>query len=150
MIIPTFVLGCWNQFSLITSCFFVAENVFNLFSFPNLAGIKYRQLRRGFEGAVVCGLYRNGKIYFHPNDDEVLRQTDKVLFVGPVPGKREPQLAYPDVKEETNTIQNLEASDWSLGPKERVLLIGWRQDVVEMIEEYDNYLGPGSVLVNSC
>lgn len=31
-----------------------------------------------------------------------------MLFVGPVPGKREPQLAYPDVKEETNTIQNLE------------------------------------------
>ncbi|GAY54037.1 hypothetical protein CUMW_153560 [Citrus unshiu] len=84
-------------------------------SFPNLAGIKYRQLRRGFQEAVVCGLYRNGKIYFHPNDDETLQPTDK-------------------------------ATDGNLGPKERILLLGWRPDVVEMIEEYDNYLGPGSVL----
>lgn len=31
------------------------------------------------------------------------------MFIGPVHGKRKPQLAYPDVmKQETNTIQNLE------------------------------------------
>ncbi|XP_021691968.2 putative ion channel POLLUX-like 2 isoform X4 [Hevea brasiliensis] len=91
------------------------KNVFNLCSFPDLAGIKYRQLRRGFHGVVVCGLYRNKKIYFHPNDDEILQKSDK-------------------------------ASDLSLGPKECILLLGWRPDVVEMIEEYDNYLGPGSIL----
>ncbi|KAK1310763.1 putative ion channel POLLUX-like 2 [Acorus calamus] len=153
------------------------KNVFNLCHFPTLAGLKYKHVRRGFQEAVVCGLYRGGQVYFHPDDDGEIRQTDKLLFIAPVYGKRKPEITPPDAVEENHDSSNLEVrgdnasstnqtaaleklrinsimkrplkpssktSDWNLGPKECILMLGWRPNVNEMIQEYDSYLGPGS------
>ncbi|KAG0625220.1 hypothetical protein M758_2G037400 [Ceratodon purpureus] len=37
-------------------------------------------------------------------------------------------------------------SDWSAARKERVIILGWRPGVSEMVWEYDDYVGPGSEL----
>ncbi|XP_020258134.1 putative ion channel POLLUX-like 2 isoform X2 [Asparagus officinalis] len=134
------------------------KNVFNLYSFPDLAGLKYKDMRRGLQEAVVCGLFRSGKINFHPSDDEEIRETDKVLLIAPAYGKRKPQVVVPDASQEdlkearlVNIVQrpsksSSKASDLDLGPRECILLVGWRPNVSGMIREYDSYLGPGSVL----
>ncbi|KAK4258067.1 hypothetical protein QN277_007573 [Acacia crassicarpa] len=151
------------------------ENVFNLCSLTHLEGLTYRKVRHAFQEAVVCGLYQNGRINFHPNDTEILKQTDKVLMIRSFRGTKEAH-AYPHKREGIHGIhdqviqeQDVEhalelskmrlanivkrskrsgskASDENLGPKECILLLGWHPDVVEMIQEYDNYLGLGSVV----
>ncbi|CAA6658978.1 unnamed protein product [Spirodela intermedia] len=155
------------------------KNVFNLCSFPDLVGLKYEHVRRGLKDVVVCGLYRSGNIYFHPNDDEEMLPPIKcLLFIAPVYGKRRPDFLPSDNLQESQTTQDLvsqrkkllsdksfesretrlanivkrplksisKTSDRNLGPRECVLILGWRSGVQEMIREYDNYLGPGSIL----
>ncbi|KAK4258063.1 hypothetical protein QN277_007569 [Acacia crassicarpa] len=145
------------------------KNVFNLCSLPKLEGMTYKKVRNAFQEAIVCGLYRNGSINFHPNDNEILQQTDKVLMIGSLrdnahkkEGINEQEIQEQDVQHATELCKNrlansqkhpkrscstkTKTSDEKLGPKECILLLGWRPEVIEMIEEYDKYLGPGSVV----
>ncbi|KAK8446738.1 hypothetical protein SEVIR_9G535100v4 [Setaria viridis] len=156
------------------------KNVFNLFSLTGLGGMKYMDVRRKLHDAVVCGIFRSGKIYFHPSEDELLKETDKLLLIAPVHGRRRPVYTVLSTPKETQTsihysesrvdqgsfsmaatveketrlksivkrpLKSLsKSSDYMLGPKECVLIVGWRPKVTEMIREYDSYLGPGSTV----
>uniref|UniRef100_A0A6V7QSQ8 RCK N-terminal domain-containing protein n=1 Tax=Ananas comosus var. bracteatus TaxID=296719 RepID=A0A6V7QSQ8_ANACO len=159
------------------------KNVFNLCISPNLVGLKYTHIRHGIQEAVVCGIFRDGEVNFHPSDDDEIRQTDKLLLIAPVYGRKKPQLSLPDVSKEkqgyiSHDLKVIESegskeialevkkarlesivkrpskassktSEWNLGPREYILMLGWRPKVGDMIREYDNYLGPGSILVGS-
>ncbi|XP_072978335.1 putative ion channel POLLUX-like 2 isoform X2 [Typha angustifolia] len=156
------------------------KNVFNLYSIPCLVGLRYMDVRRGIQEAIVCGIFRSGRVYFHPSDDEEIRHTDKLLFIAPVCGRKGPQVLLPNESNEkqssashdlkaiegeesldtaielqktrlSNTVKrplksSSKSSDWNQGPRECILMVGWRPKVSDMIREYDNYLGPGSVL----
>ncbi|KAI9119636.1 hypothetical protein K1719_009512 [Acacia pycnantha] len=123
------------------------KNVFNLCSLPNLEGMTYRKVRHAFKEAVVCGLHRNGKIDFHPRDDENLQRTDKVLMIGSLHDTKKAH-SYPHKKKgiQEQNVKHAAKLNENLGPKECIILLGWRPDVVDMVQEYDSYLGPGSVV----
>lgn len=155
------------------------KNVFNLFSFREVVGMKYVDVRRRIPDAVVCGIFRSGMMHFHPCEDEVLTETDKLLLIAPVSWRRRAQSTFSNspngaqnsshYSESTegqrsssmalevnetrlNSIRKRpsktlsKSNDYTLGPREHVLIVGWRPKVTDMIREYDNYLGPGSVL----
>uniref|UniRef100_A0A0E0K953 RCK N-terminal domain-containing protein n=1 Tax=Oryza punctata TaxID=4537 RepID=A0A0E0K953_ORYPU len=155
------------------------KNVFNLFRSREVVGMKYVDVRRRIPDAVVCGIFRSGMMHFHPSEDEVLTETDKLLLIAPVSWRRRAQSTFLnspngtqnsshysestegqrssgmtlEVKEtRLNSIRKRpskslsKSNDYMLGPREHVLIVGWRPKVTDMIREYDNYLGPGSVL----
>ncbi|VAH15607.1 unnamed protein product [Triticum turgidum subsp. durum] len=56
-----------------------------------------------FKDAVVCGIFRSGGIHFHPGDDEVLKETDKLLLISPVCGRRKSQYSVLNISERTDS-----------------------------------------------
>uniref|UniRef100_A0ACD5TPS5 Uncharacterized protein n=1 Tax=Avena sativa TaxID=4498 RepID=A0ACD5TPS5_AVESA len=155
------------------------KNIFNLFSIPEVGGMVFKDVRRKIQDAVVCGIFRSGGIHFHPSEDEMLKETDKLLLIAPVCRGRKPQYTVSNVPEgtqnsshcsdskegqrSTSVVTELKetrlkkiverpskslskSSECTPGPRECILIVGWRPKITDMIREYDNYLGPGSVL----
>lgn len=54
---------------------------------------------------MVCGLLRDGKVNFHPNDDEKLMETDKVLFIAPLSWRKK-QLLSKDIETENISVDD--------------------------------------------
>eukprot|EP00850_Spirogloea_muscicola_P017731 SM000155S01660 [mRNA] locus=s155:313039:320250:+ [translate_table: standard] len=57
------------------------RDVLSLRSYPQLAGLLYQDLRRGFPEAVICGLVRDGQVDFHPDDKIIFQADDKLIMI---------------------------------------------------------------------
>lgn len=121
--------------------------------------------------AVLCGLMRRGKVNFHPEDELQLEKSDKLLIISPKGAYKNPPKVLVAMKSQkveighknasatssTTSVQTRMASyvgkkdpkaaDWQIGPKECILILGWHPCVVDIVNEYDDYVGPGSELV---
>ncbi|EFJ22713.1 hypothetical protein SELMODRAFT_104898, partial [Selaginella moellendorffii] len=146
------------------------KHVINLYKYPGLSGLHYQQVRRGFPEAIICGILREGKLDFHPHEDLVVRSSDKFLVIAPKGTQKEAPHSLVKIAERyrktLNTIDkilcdlaflvssinlqhevSLQAAEKVLARKERIVILGWRPDVCDMVLEYDDYVGPGSELV---
>ncbi|CAA6658984.1 unnamed protein product [Spirodela intermedia] len=136
------------------------KNVFNLCSFPELVGLKngnmYFHPNDGEEMLpsdkllFISPVYGKRRPDFLPSDNLLESQSPqnqvsqrKRLSPDKSFELRKTRLAN-IVKRPLKSSSK--TSDWNLGPRECVLILGWRPSVHEMIREYDNYLGPGSRL----
>eukprot|EP00850_Spirogloea_muscicola_P022474 SM000297S10928 [mRNA] locus=s297:38542:42483:+ [translate_table: standard] len=162
---PKLFVQCARQAGMADVYFHLLDQhkeMFHLKAYPALAGLPYGRARHGFPQATVCGLIRDGAANFHPDDSELLRDNDKLLMVALAGSPCEvPQelLAAANVEQRQSQAEALEpgvlqanraaehiTSNWATARTERLLLLGWRPDVVDMILEYDAYVGPGSEL----
>ncbi|KAJ4767513.1 hypothetical protein LUZ62_077888 [Rhynchospora pubera] len=119
------------------------KNVFNLYSFTDLVGWKYMHARKLIpELLLLCPVYggkrlqsllpaalkeiSSSSLNSSDNSEELKKRLSKIVKRPSKP------------RSKTNELY--------LGPTECILMIGWTPKVNDMILEYDNYLGPGSVV----
>ncbi|CAI6012296.1 unnamed protein product, partial [Closterium sp. NIES-65] len=132
-------------------------------------------VRRGFPEAVCCGIVRDGKVQFHPKDSEPVQRTDKrssTRTAIPTPALMM-QAAQIRQKQEISrggregrgggssegmvrvhrdsALKTRDAGQFKpnepAARAERMVMLGWRTGVPDMIREFDDYVGPGSELV---
>lgn len=129
----------------------------NLRKYPQLEGLPYRYLRRGFDAACIVGIMRDQVPMFSPAESEILRKDDVVLVLAPkqthisppeelvakARQAREGKLAMPTAGRKVSSLLPLEKLELGV---ERILICGWRAGTVDMLVEFDKYVPKGSVV----
>eukprot|EP00850_Spirogloea_muscicola_P020744 SM000225S07023 [mRNA] locus=s225:97800:104427:+ [translate_table: standard] len=134
------------------------RDVLSLRSYPQLVGLFYQDLRRGFPEAVICGLVRDGQVDFHPDDKVIFQSDDKLIMISSNGAYMSPpaalQMAALHVRD-IHAKQELSDKPASIALKPNYAEKSaskpakWSARVADMILEYDDYVGPGSELVET-
>lgn len=116
-------------------------------TWPELHGCNFKEITVRFDDAIPVG-FRNvdGDVRLNPADDDVYREGEEILV-----------LAEDDDSYEPNAgTYSLEAGECNEGidcptllmerPPEKVLFIGWRRDMADLISQLDEYVPENSEL----
>jgi len=127
-------------------------NEFYKETWPQLTGRTFGETMFAFADAVPIGIksMASGKVVLNPPDDYQIRDGDKVLVIAEdndtytyqEPFQVSREFALPKL-EEMQKERRCER-------KERVLFVGWRRDIEDMIIVLDSFVGEGSELWIFC
>jgi len=115
---------------------------------PQLTGRRFGDVARMFPDAVPCGVIASpGDARLNPPDDYVLREDDAVLVIAEDDDSYAPTDAPAAL-----TSAALDASPPPPAPREaeRILFVGWRRDLDDLVVALDSIAGTGSELWLFC
>ena len=115
---------------------------------PQLTGRRFGDVVRMFPDAVPCGIIAGpGDVRLNPPDDYVLRDSDALLVIAEDDDSYEPSDAPAAL-----TAAALDASPPPQAPREaeRILFVGWRRDLDDLVAALDTIAGAGSELWLFC
>ena len=112
-----------------------------LSAFPELTGKTYGEILSLFETSSVIGLKTNDGVRLNPPMETVMRDGDAVIAV--------------TADDDTLVLSGSPAADQRLiankpsSPQkaERILILGWNENALRIIEELDHYVADGSAIV---
>ena len=128
------------------------SNVFNdLFDFDGdeiyfskhdyLVGSTFLDIQKSFEKSIVIGIKRSESIFIHPNNSEILFENDELIVIT---GDDDTAI-YKPFKNETMPHKLNETERISSQRECQILVIGFSDDTMGVLEELDNYVLNNSI-----
>lgn len=116
---------------------------------PELVGLRFDQLMFRFEDAIVIGFLRNGKdqkkVELNPSGESKFESGDSLVVIAEDDDtyKPSPKEAALSKKRITKIFQPEKVG---LNPRVKMLFVGWRRDMDDMIKQLDELVPEGSQL----
>ena len=163
-IIPSLMVKCSRQVGLsqlYKMLFGFEGSEFYLRSFDQLTGLTFREVRRVVKGAIVCGTKGIDRpVTLNPPDDYVLSDGEEIVALaeeyqdihvnmytdmGKVVGEERVPALQNMSRVRNIVFAGMQAEEDAL-PK-KTLILGWRDDILDIIKLIDHRASPGSAIV---
>uniref|UniRef100_A0A7S2PHQ8 Ion channel DMI1 n=1 Tax=Skeletonema marinoi TaxID=267567 RepID=A0A7S2PHQ8_9STRA len=110
---------------------------------PELKGKSFLDITCRFDDAVPIGIKSNsGKVFINPKNDHIIQEGDKILVLA----EDNDTYEVNDGSYETNKkIESPPAAE-DAKQVEKIMFLGWRRDMADLITQLDGYVAKGSEL----